>query len=82
MRWATAQGEHVIVFVVRVVNEEWEERFKYPEASWKGMLLSQPPVECASVMNLAGAWAGRGDAAGFEVRNAEGVRLGECVYPR
>ncbi|KAF2815063.1 uncharacterized protein BDZ99DRAFT_189889 [Mytilinidion resinicola] len=85
MRWVTAQGEHCIVFVVRVVSAEWPDAFKYPEASWRQMLLTQPPVKAASVMDFSGVGLAVGPRRGvahFEARNEEGVRMMEVVYAR
>ncbi|KAF2501434.1 hypothetical protein BU16DRAFT_534108 [Lophium mytilinum] len=83
-RWVTAQGEHCIVFVVRVVNGNWPDAFKYPEASWRQMLLTQPPVRAASVMDfgMVGLAVGPRGVTQFEARNEEGVRMMEVVYPR
>lgn len=52
---------------------------KYPEASWRRMLLTQPPVK----IGAAGCCYGREDQNGVvhevEISNAEGITAGDIV---
>ncbi|KAF2110957.1 hypothetical protein BDV96DRAFT_650561 [Lophiotrema nucula] len=75
---SSTSAEYRIKVVLRPTTEKWEDRVKYGKASWRRMLLTQPPVTRLSLIDRRIA-PDYDDCFNDDAENLDGIRMGDFL---